>query len=1202
MINKRYIISKKIGEGRSKVYNVIDTEFPEREVAAKFLPVTAASEEKEKFREEFFTLQKLDHPNIIKSFELNSVLIKDDEEEYEIEKLSSFITMEYFPGQKILDYYGLNQEKNLIAIIKQICSVLYYLHQSNYIYYDLKDENILVSDSNNQPEIRLIDLGFAYNIKENTPELPMGSPLYLAPELLKDEEHDHRVDFYSLGVLIYRIVYGIFPFSGINELEIYKAHIENEVYFPESKISPLITKVISKLLKKDPSDRYQNALQILADLKIPIDIDITKDFIPAKIFSDRKDALNILGTYIKDKSSNDVFTINGFDGSGKSSLLRKINRQNFASVLVENSKTKSGLDSLRYVFRKIIFTETVFIQKENEFEKIAEDVCDEKSEVMVDVVKRVFNTMNPGTQLIVLFDDFNLYDDFTKETLIQLIRIFQIKGIKVILSETLDLGQDSSSINNLYPIQLNQFTEHQLSEFIDQSYLDSFPKEKIEKLILIYSDLLPGSIRQFIKDLILLKVMRYENGEVIFETNEQIDLILQSSHEELYRIRLSNLSSTELRLAQIISAFDIAVEQTVLSALLDISAEKLKHSLNELEKKNIIESLNISNAPRINSTNFKKYIYSTINNKTQFYLIHANAIKKLFPDFNTVELARLYEVANEFEKSVSVLQKEIEKAEKAHYYSYKRLLLEKAGKFLLQEETHTSLTAELVKVLYKISDYKNALEYIDKLNLNRLPAPDKDEILFIKGSCLIETGRHEDGISILTALKNNSGAKSYIPKINLSLASAEFDLNNYEAVKEFYDQIVNDENSMPEELGKINNLMSMLEFSNNNDPVKALNHAFYALEKYKELKLPERQAAVLVNIGTFYDASNNKKEAEKYWQKALEINASVGNLEQEGIIYLNYGVFFHSNFKYENSIEYWQKAKIIFEAIDLKNSYGTAIGNIGEVNMQCCDYQNSYINLLQAIEIFNEINNKEQELYYMFILGRLFYLLGDQEELIKIFDNYENKMSGSLKESLSDNSYEKMNYYCLKFFIEVLNKKPDLNKISGIYQKIEKYIWENSQIDFLFIYVESLLKDGNYKRAAEILNSVPDEKIIQQNIILLAHQYYLFGKIAQQDQNILNLPAIEYFEKAYVLLEGEIVMELTWKVLYEIANTYFERGNFYKAKQPRIYAFELINLIGENISHTRIRNIFYNFPIRKEALEKLVYMGSQTQFNEYQKS
>jgi hypothetical protein len=77
---------------------------------------------------------------------------------------------------------------------------------------------------------------------------------------------------------------------------------------------------------------------------------------------------------------------------------------------------------------------------------------------------------------------------------------------------------------------------------------------------------------------------------------------------------------------------------------------------------------------------------------------------------------------------------------------------------------------------------------------------------------------------------------------------------------------------------------------------------------------------------------------------------------------------------------------------------------------------------------------------------------------------------------------------------------------------------------------------------------------------------------------------------------------LTWKILFTIAETYWERGNFHKAKKPRLYAYELINLIGENITNTKIRSAYFNHPERKTALEKLVLMGSQTQLNEYQKS
>lgn len=165
--------------------------------------------------------------------------------------------------------------KKLNLIIKQICSVLYYLHQTNYIYYDLKAENILVSETNGNPVIKIIDLGLArYTMSEYEKEI-QGTAFYIAPEL-KNEQHNYRVDFYSLGILLYRIVYGSFPFVGENEIEIYKAHIEEDFELGPSNYSDSLIKVISKLIKKNPEERYENALQILLDLEISIDFEVIK--------------------------------------------------------------------------------------------------------------------------------------------------------------------------------------------------------------------------------------------------------------------------------------------------------------------------------------------------------------------------------------------------------------------------------------------------------------------------------------------------------------------------------------------------------------------------------------------------------------------------------------------------------------------------------------------------------------------------------------------------------------------------------------------------------------------------------------------------------------------------------------------------------------------------------------------------------------
>jgi serine/threonine protein kinase/tetratricopeptide (TPR) repeat protein len=1200
MINKRYIVRKKLGEGRSKVYNVIDTEFPEREVAAKFLPVSALKEEKEYFREEYFILQKLDHPNIIKSFELGTVLIKENDEDSEIEKFSNFITMEYFPPTALLNYPGLKEEKKLNQIIKQICSVLYYLHQSNYIYYDLKAENILVSESNGIPIIKIIDLGFARHMLADYDNNIQGTPYYIAPELLKNENHDYRVDFYSFGILLYRIVYGVFPFKSKNELDIFKAHVEEEFDLGSTIYSQKLINVIAKLIKKNPEERYQNALQIILDLQLPIDFDLVKDLIPAKVFSDRKDAFNILSTYLADKTSNEVFSVTGFDGSGKTSLMLEIFRKHQSSVFIGNSKIKTGLEAVKYIFHKIILTEVVYNEKEKEYAEIIADLFDKSSINFLESIKRIFNTLPSDVNLTIIFDDYNLYDDFTKESLTEIIRIFQVKGIKVILTESSDFDHYSSKLNNLCTIQLNQFTDHQLTEFLDLSYYSLYPKKELKKYILLYSDLQPGNIKQFIKDLILLKVCRYENAEVTFQTNEDIILALQSSHEELYRMRLSNLDSPELKLAQIISAFEISIEQTVLAALLDVSQEKLKSSLYELEKKNIIDPLSLSNAPKINSFNFKKYIYSTISNRIRFHLILANSIKKLFADFNVIELARQFELANEPEQSIEYLKKEIRQAEEISAYSYKRSLLEKALKFNIPEKLSSELTFNLAKTLYKLGDYKSSIENIYKLDNAKLSEGEKNELQFIKGSSLIELRKTEEGIQTLKILESGSIDRQLENKIIVELAYAEFDLSNFEEAEYYCDTLLKEKEISLEDQGRVLNLLSMIEYHAKGNDKTSLEFSLDALKKYELAKLPRRVAGAHVNIGILCVVQGNKSEAEKHWQNALEINSAIGNLEQEGVLLQNYGVFYHDKNSYEDAIENWQRAKKIFSTIGIQNRLAETSSNMGEVYLQICDFENAYDNISRSLEIFNKIKNVEEELNTLFLLGKFWFTVGDAEELFQILSKYE------LVSLLEDRKSEKkeINYMHLKMLYEIFSEKLSLQE-KDIKQILDRYLAldeKNNYIEIVFLYSEFLLNNSKFKIAFRLLNNDTIEEIVEQNIIFRSYRLYLFGKIAKYTQGVNETPAIEYFEKAYDLLEGQSIIELTWKVLYEITETYYERGNFHKAKKPRHYAYELINMIGENISNTKIRFAYFNQPERKKAIEKLILIGNQTQLNEFQKS
>ncbi|MCU0344675.1 MAG: tetratricopeptide repeat protein, partial [Ignavibacterium sp.] len=917
-------------------------------------------------------------------------------------------------------------------------------------------------------------------------------------------------------------------------------------------------------------------------------------------FSDRKDAFNILNTYLKDKTSNEVFTVTGFDGSGKSSLMLEIFRRKQYSVYIENTKIKTGIDAVKYIFHKIILTEAVYNEKSNKYSEIISDVFQKSSQSFLDSVKRVFNTLPTGIDLTILIDDFNLYDDFTKESLIEIIRIFQVKGIKVILTESSDFDHSSSSLNNLCVIQLNQFTDHQLSEFLDLSYYPLFPKQEIKKYILLYSDLQPGNIKQFIKDLILLKVIKFDNAKISFESNEDIILALQSSHEELYRMRLSNLSSTELKLAQIISAFEISVEQTVLAALLDVSLEVLKVLLSELEKKNIIDPLSLSNAPRINSFNFKKYIYTTISNRNKFHIVLASSIKKLFADFNIIELARQFELGNDFEQSVEFLKKEILQAEEINAFAYKRSLLDKAIRFDIKEKTLLELRVELIKTLYKLSDYKLALENIYRLSPTKLSEEEKKQIEFIKGSSLIGLRKLEEGKSVLLKLQSEVSANKSRQKILVELAYAELDLNNVDEAENICVRLLEEHELESEEKEKCYTLLGIIEIQFRNNPEQALKKFILAESIHFSQKSLSRIVRIKINIGNIYSILGQKENAEKYWSNAIELNRTIGNLEQEALILLSYGVFYQENFYFEKAKECWLDSEKIFIALGNQDKLALTLSNLGEIYIQTCDYQNAYENLKKSLTIFTALKNKDEELSVLFLLGRFWFVLGEYEELEKLLNQYEYSLL-TKEDSLEKNS---LNLIFLKLLFNLSKENPrelslDLSKFLEFAIRISE---TNLYADAIIYSVQKMIALHKYDESLVYLNDKNFNEIIQQNVIFKAQREYLFGKVAYYTQKEnLNSP-IEYFERAYALIEDESIIELTWKILFTIAETYWERGNFHKAKKPRLYAYELINLIGENITNTKIRSAYFNHPERKTALEKLVLMGSQTQLNEYQKS
>lgn len=141
---------------------------------------------------------------------------------------------------------------------------LKYLHENNIIYRDLKPENILMS---REGHIVLADFGLSKDFGEqqqqpgatNMASSFVGSPFYVSPDVLRQQKYDFSVDFWSLGILIYRMLYGKTPFTGRTMKEVFDAILTQPVQFPTPGVEndASARDLILRMLERDPARRIK---------------------------------------------------------------------------------------------------------------------------------------------------------------------------------------------------------------------------------------------------------------------------------------------------------------------------------------------------------------------------------------------------------------------------------------------------------------------------------------------------------------------------------------------------------------------------------------------------------------------------------------------------------------------------------------------------------------------------------------------------------------------------------------------------------------------------------------------------------------------------------------------------------------------------------------------------------------------------------
>ena len=204
-------------------------------------------EEKPYFRREVEVMYKIHHPNVVKLYG-----------HFEDNNYCYFI-MEYISKGNVYNLISQDKKKRINAqlvasLIKDVISAVYFLHNMNppIIHRDIKPENVLLAEG---MVAKLTDFGWSNYMQEDEQRKTVcGTPIYLAPEIIKEQGHDEHVDIWCIGVLLFELITGNVPFQG-NDIETLQNNIlKLKISWPRD-INTDVKNLIMKILKLDPHSR-----------------------------------------------------------------------------------------------------------------------------------------------------------------------------------------------------------------------------------------------------------------------------------------------------------------------------------------------------------------------------------------------------------------------------------------------------------------------------------------------------------------------------------------------------------------------------------------------------------------------------------------------------------------------------------------------------------------------------------------------------------------------------------------------------------------------------------------------------------------------------------------------------------------------------------------------------------------------------------
>ncbi len=262
----KYTIGKELGRGASGVVFLANDPFAHRDVAIKVYPSDADMEpaKAKLYRKLFFNeahmAGKLTHPNVLP--------IYDAGEEQDLRYVVLMYLENYKPLAEHTRQDNLLPIKKVVEVFFAMAKALDYAHRNGVIHRDIKPANVMMGPSG---QVMIVDFGIAKHALGQSTQISgiVGTPRYMSPEQVRDEDVGNQTDLFSMGVMIYEMLTGVPCFYGDSLASLTHQIVNNEpppVSQLRGDVPDALNKIVMRCLKKNLKQRYKTGMDVAGDL------------------------------------------------------------------------------------------------------------------------------------------------------------------------------------------------------------------------------------------------------------------------------------------------------------------------------------------------------------------------------------------------------------------------------------------------------------------------------------------------------------------------------------------------------------------------------------------------------------------------------------------------------------------------------------------------------------------------------------------------------------------------------------------------------------------------------------------------------------------------------------------------------------------------------------------------------------------------